>query len=266
MITIIITLLALCWGSFLNVVACRLIAGSSLISRSACPHCHKQIAWYDLIPIVSWIFLRGRCRSCTIPISWLYPMIELLTVIVLLGLAYSLHCIYQDIQPLSLNVFEEYNYYSYKFMCNIYVLFFSVLIITIRTDLEHLLIITTLTRFAAVLGLVASALGLIPITFFESLAGALLGAGILWATRAMFWKIKKQEGLGLGDIELMAAIGSFVGPLGVLVTLLLGSVVGIVVGLIALACTQSSRATLKIPFGALLALSAIGYVIAQLCV
>ena len=118
--------LCLIWGSFLNVVAYRWMQNKSIITpRSYCPYCEKAIAWYDNIPVLSWLILHGTCRSCQQPISWLYPFIELVTAISLIALYLSVPTIYLPA----------------------YALFFSALIIIIRTDLEHMLIMQAMTLY-----------------------------------------------------------------------------------------------------------------------
>jgi leader peptidase (prepilin peptidase)/N-methyltransferase len=133
-------------------------------------------------------------------------------------------------------------------------------LVCIRTDIEEMLLLSLFTVGLIPLGLLASALGYLPISFFESFCGVIVGGGILWLTRTIFWLIRKQEGLGWGDIELLAGIGSFVGPVGVLLTLLIGSISGSLIGLIILAWSKKDS-PLKIPFGAFLAGSAIIYLI-----
>jgi leader peptidase (prepilin peptidase)/N-methyltransferase len=232
--------LFLCWGSFLNVVAHRLLCDESLLIRSRCPACKQQLAWYHLFPVLSWFFLRGHCAFCAVPITFLYPFIELLT-------ALSLTTLWRTVP-------------AHYFLP--YFLLFSALLVCIRTDLEHMLLLTYCTLGLIPVGIVASACGLLPLSVISSIAGALVGGGLLWLVRFLFWKIKKQEGMGWGDIELLAGIGSFVGPLGVLIVLLIGSLSGSVIGLCALG-VQKNKGQLALPFGAFLALGAMVYVLAS---
>lgn len=226
--------LFLCWGSFLNVVAHRSLQSQSLLPRSACPQCKQQLAWYHLIPVVSWLFLQGRCGFCTATIHWLYPFIELVTALVFMAL----------LQTTPSHYFPAY------------FIFFSALLVSMRTDIEHMLLVSFFTLGLIPVGLIASSLGYLPLTFLESVSGVLMGSGMLWLVRYVFWIMKKQEGMGLGDIELLAGIGSFVGPVGVLLTLLIGSLSGSLVGLMILAFHKADK-QLKIPFGAFLAAGAI---------
>ncbi len=234
-------LIFLCWGSFLNVVACRLLVQQSLLGRSQCPACHHTLPWYHLIPVGSWVALRGRCGFCQQPISWLYPAIELLTALSLTAL-FLTH--------------DLYTFFAY-FTCT------SALIVTIRTDSEHLLIMRIMSIGLIPLALIFQLLGWLPLSLFESLMGTAVGYGALWTLKTLFWHLRKQEGIGEGDLELLAGIGSFVGPLGILVTLLISSVTGSLVGGLFLLFSKGSAQIrqLKLPFGALMALAAIAYLV-----
>lgn len=239
MIIIAVALFA-CWGSFLKAVADRLIAGQSLLPRSACPHCKQTLSWHHLIPLCSWIRLRGRCAYCNATIGWLYPFIELITAASLTALLYQS----------SLNYFPAY------------FLLFSALIVTIATDLEHMLILRIMTIGIIPFGFLAAWCGYLPITLVASIAGALLGAGLLYALRALFFALKGQEGLGMGDVELLAAIGAFTGHYGIMIVNILGSALALSAALIFILCTQEKNyRQLKIPFGAFLAAGTMLYVL-----
>ena len=229
----------LCWGSFLNVVSYRLIHHASLITpRSHCPHCNHVLAWYDLIPVLSWLALRGRCRYCTTPISYLYPFIELFTAVVM--------------SPLLTQIPPPYFY--------AYFIFFSALIVTIRSDLHSMLISRYASLFLVPLGIALSAYGLLPITMVESILGAIGGFISLYMVSKLFYYFTQQEGMGQGDIDLLAFIGSFTGMYGCWISLLIGSLVGSVIGLCYMALTNQNR-YIKIPFGPFLAIGAICFVL-----
>jgi leader peptidase (prepilin peptidase)/N-methyltransferase len=231
--------LALCWGSFLNMLGYRLVHDRSILTkRSQCPQCDAVIAWYDNIPVISWLLLRGRCRQCKKPISVLYPMIELLTLVVL---------------------YAVYTLVDHQFFVA-YFLFTSALIITIRSDLETMLISRYVSLYAVPVGIACSALGLLPIGPIDSVAGTLFGYGLFWCIATAFYYITGKQGLGQGDIDLLAFIGSFTGIIGCWATMLIGSLVGSVVGIAALLCTQQGLQT-RIPFGPFLALGAICYIL-----
>lgn len=232
-------LLFLIWGSFLNVVAYRLIRNESIIKpRSRCIHCHHALAWYDLVPLFSYLFLYGKCRYCKKSISPLYPFIETITAAALTTLFFIVDTQYFPA----------------------YFLFFSALIVTIRSDLETLLISRFMTLLLIPLGLILSFLDLLPITLLGSLMGIFLGYFSLWISAKLFLLISGKEGMGQGDLELLAFIGSFVGPFGVWVTLLLSTLVGACCGLVYIKIARRS-ASVKIPFGPFLALGAISYVL-----
>jgi len=222
-------------GSFLNVIAYRLVHPHTLfIKRSFCPHCHHFIAWYDLIPIASWIVLKGKCRRCKHTISPLYPFIEIITLI-----------------SFWLLVLTQPTYYWFAYSIAI-----AALIITIRTDLETLLISRLVTLFLIPLLWLFIALNLLPITLTQSVQGMLLGGGFLWLIGLMYQLFTGKQGLGQGDIDLLAFIGSLLGPLKCWMALLIGSVTGSLLGIaILLICRNSWNRV--IPFGPFLALGAL---------
>lgn len=231
-------LIFIAWGSFLNVVAYRLIHGNLFAPRSFCPSCKKTIAWYDTIPIASWLMLKGACRQCHQPISILYPFIELLTALTFLAL----------VQMAPSNYFPAYG------------LFFSALIVTIRTDFETMLVSRLVTLFLIPFGFLFSYLNMLPISLFESIIGSLLGGGFLYIIATLFKWITKKDGLGQGDIELLAFIGAFLGPISCWMSLFLGSLVGSIVGIMSMVAT-GAKSSYKIPFGPFLASGAISTVL-----
>jgi leader peptidase (prepilin peptidase)/N-methyltransferase len=232
-------LLLLCWGSFLNVVGHRLITNQDIIFlRSHCPHCDTTLAWYDLIPLFSWIWLRGRCRYCHEPISYLYPFIELLTVII--GL-------------LLFTCVESQYWIAYFF-------FFSALIVTIRTDLEHMLISQYMTIYLIPLSVACAAFGLLPITLTDSIAGAIGGYAFLYFMGYVARKFMGKEALGEGDLDLLALIGSCTGIIGCWLSLTIGALLGSIIGGAYLIFSRQDYRN-PIPFGPFLAAGAIAYVI-----
>lgn len=217
----------------------RLISHDSLLrSRSFCPNCKKNIAWYDLIPLLSWLLLKGKCRSCSRSISWLYFFIEAITAISLLELA----ALQQPQYGLS------------------YFLFFSALIITIRTDLEHMLISRYATLFLVPCAFLLSYINLLPITITQSILGALSGYLFLYIINLLFFACTKKNGLGQGDGELLAFIGAFIGLTGWWITILIGSFFGSLFGILYMVITKQTR-YVKIPFGPFLAFGAMAYVL-----
>lgn len=227
-------LIFLCWGSFLNVVAYRLITGGSLFSRSACPHCQTPLAWYDLVPVLSWISLRAQCRTCGKRISILYPCIEIFTAVSCTLFLYTVPTIY----------FPGY------------FLFITALIIVIRTDAEFMLIPQLCSLYLVPVGTVFSFFNRLPITPIESIVGAACGYGTLALIAYLYKKRTGVTGMGDGDPELLAGISSFVGISGMLHTLLIGSLSATAYALLLMALHKADSET-KIPLGPFLALGGI---------
>jgi leader peptidase (prepilin peptidase) / N-methyltransferase len=196
-------------GSFLNVVIARLPAGESIVApRSRCPQCKKQIAWYDNVPILSFALLRARCRSCGTKISFRYPLVELLMCLLSLSLCWR---------------------FGWSWDLGIWFPLFAVLLAIIFIDIDHWLIPDVLTFPAMAWALAASFLpgAMTP-------QGALLGlipAAGLWGVAAAFQKVTGKEGMGLGDVKLLALLGLALGLMGAMTALVLASVQGVVVGI-----------------------------------
>ncbi len=239
-------LLLASWGSFLNFLAYRLVHDMSFRKqRSICPNCKTQLAWYDLFPIFSWLYLTGKCRTCQKPISLLYPIIELLTVTVGLALFYLISPIYWLA----------------------YFVFFSALIVTIRTDLQTMLISRFVTLFLLPVPIILSLVtyhgeSLLPITTNQVLLGASIGYLILYLINKFFWLLTSKDGMGQGDMDLLCLIGSFTGIYGAWICLMLSSMLGSIFG-ISLIILGKSQLQAKLPFGPFLALSAIIYTLFQ---
>jgi leader peptidase (prepilin peptidase)/N-methyltransferase len=187
--------------------------------------------------------LSGKCRTCHCSISFLYPFIELLTVIVL-TLLYTL---------------VPHHYFF------AYFIFFSALIVTIRSDLETMLISRVVTLFLAPLGCIMSAGNLLPLTLRESILGALFGYLFLFSINSIFKYLRNIEGIGEGDFDLILLIGSFTGIIGCWMSITVGSIFGSFCGLLYLVSSKQSQNSLhtKIPFGPFLAFGAIVFVLAH---
>ena len=234
-----LSILFLLWGSFLNVVGHRLLKDVSIIRpRSHCPLCKHTLAWYDLIPVISYFSLRGKCRYCKASISLLYPIIEAITALALTSLFILVP----------------------SHFIPAYLFFFSALIISIRTDLELMLISRLFTLCLIPIGVLFAATSMLPITPFDSILGAACGYGFLWLMANAFLLITGKHGMGQGDLELLAFIGSFIGVFGIWATLLLSTIIGSLIGLLYIKLARQSH-TVKIPFGPFLALGAMLYVL-----
>jgi len=230
---ILVTMFGVAVGSFLNVCIHRLPLCESLaFPASHCPSCQTPIKPYDNIPIVSYLLLRGRCRSCGAPISMQYPIVEFTTGAVFLAafLLFDSPIIYQRL----------------LFACAMIVLFVI--------DLEHRILPDVITLPGIALGLVFSFF--MPPGWRDSLIGLAVGGGSLWLMGEAYFRIRGEEGMGFGDVKMLAMIGAFLGWKLMLLTLLMGSFIGsaIGVGMIAL-----KRGDMKyaLPFGTFLAVGAL---------
>lgn len=221
-------------GSFLNVCIYRLPRDKSIVfPGSHCPHCNQAIRFYDNIPIVSFLVLRGRCRTCGAAISPRYVIVEALAGC--LSLVLFLH-------------FPPVEYLVYFAFCA------SLIVITF-IDLEFQIIPDIISLPGIPIGFLCSFL-LSRVTYFDSLLGILLGGGILFAVAEGYLLVTKTEGMGGGDIKLLAMIGAFLGYQAVLVTIFLSAFVGSVVG-VTLMLLKGKDRKYAIPFGPFLALAAI---------
>ncbi len=236
---LIIFFIGTCFGSFANVIALRWPQGQSFIlPRSRCPHCHKPIGWTDNLPLISYLILRGKCRWCFARIHWRYPATELL-----LGV---LFCAVYWIHGESWWTLE---------LC---LLVFGMVTVSI-IDLEHYLIPDVLSIPGMFLGLLGGFLnperGLV-----DSALGLLLGGGFLWATAVVYSAIRKEEGMGGGDIKLLAWIGAVLGwkavPFIIIVSSFLGAGVGVV-----LAKQRGSGLKTALPFGPFISAAALIYIL-----
>lgn len=196
-------------GSFLNVCIYRWPAEQSVITpRSRCPACEHELAWSDNIPIFGWILLRGRCRYCGTGVSAQYPLIELVTALIWIAAVVRF--------GLSFEAFHS-------------ALFLTILLGIAMTDAREMVIPDQFTLVGAAAGI---ALALAPggITFTHAVLAAGLGYVLLWAVKLIAEKALGKPALGIGDIHMMVFIGAFLGAPGMLLTLMLGSVLGLLIG------------------------------------
>jgi leader peptidase (prepilin peptidase)/N-methyltransferase len=218
-------------GSFLNVCIVRLPEARSVVRPpSHCPVCRRDIAWYDNVPVVSYLLLRGRCRTCDTRISPLYPVVELLTG----ALAVAL---WLRLGP----TLAFAGYFA-----------FAAALVTITfIDLDHRIIPDVISLPGIVVGLVVSLISPL-VTPLDAVLGALAGGGVLLAIAFGYQAIRGQEGMGGGDIKLLAMIGAFLGWRSVFVTLMVASLIGSLIG-IGVMLYQRADTKLAIPFGPFLA-------------
>ena len=237
-------------GSFLNVCVHRWPRGLSVVRpRSFCTSCESQIAWYDNIPVFSYLVLTGKCRHCGARIALRYPALELATALLFALAAYR--------YGLSLPAIE--------WAC------FSALILGLMAaDLEQRILPDPMTLGGIALGLMFALLVPLDSTFgmpagagpglrslFEAAIGAVIPSGMLWVVGELYYRIRGREGLGLGDVKMLGMIGTFVGLPGALLTLVLGSVAGAVAGVCYIILLKKDAASYELPLGLFLGLGAL---------
>ncbi len=242
-------------GSFLNVCVFRLPRDLSVVTpaRSFCPFCEETIAWYDNIPVLSYILLRAKCRRCGARIPARYPAVELAT-----ALAFAICVAFYGVTPMALK----------------YGLFSAILITLIASDFEERILPDEFTLGGTALGLILAwfipmrgefALFLVPyswgphwVSVVEALIGAFISSGSIWLAGWLYEKIRHREGLGFGDVKMIMMIGAFLGLPAALLTLIAASVVGAFGGLIYIKLTKQDASTYELPFGSFLGVAALG--------
>jgi leader peptidase (prepilin peptidase)/N-methyltransferase len=235
LIAVYVAVLGLIIGSYLNVVIHRLPRGVSTVwPRSSCTSCGAAIRAWDNLPVVSYLLLRGRCRQCGARISWRYPAIEAAT-----SLLFVLCFERFGLRPAAL---------AAAFFC-------SLMVILAAIDIEHMLLPDRITLPGIVLG-IALQLWVPWAGLGGAILGAVLGAGILLAISGAWYLLRGEEGMGLGDVKMLAMVGAFLGWKGVVVTLFVSTLTGAALGLV-LARKSSAGLKAKLPFGAFLALGAL---------
>ena len=225
-------------GSFLNVCIYRIAAGKSIVFPSSfCPNCEHPIRFYDNIPVVSYLVLRGRCRDCNEKISLRYPVVELITAL------------------LALLLFREYGL-TLQFLSAF--LFTCALIVIAFIDLKHQIIPDVITLPGIVLFFLL-AVFLMDVPFLDSVLGILIGGGCLYLIALVYQLIRKREGMGGGDIKLLAMIGAFLGWKSLLFILLASSLLGAIVGG-SVMIYKGKDMKYAVPFGPFLSIAAVAYI------
>ena len=222
-------------GSFLNVCIYRLPRQESIAwPGSHCPKCSHPIAWYDNIPILSYLTLAGRCRHCAVRIPFRYPLVEVLNASGYVGLLWV---------------------FGPSLVTVAYCLFYSALLVVAGTDLTHKIIPNAVTFPGIIVGIVCAAT-VLPLGFVDSLLGVLVGGGILWLLAWASPYLFGKEGMGGGDIKLLGMIGAFLGWKPALMTIMIGSLLGSLVG-VTLIAAQIIKREDYIPFGPFLVCGAL---------
>ena len=250
-------ILGLVIGSFLNVCILRIPQEVPItVPRSHCPHCKKLIRWYDNVPVLSYLILGGRCRRCKKKISARYPLIEAVSglISVLLYLKFGLGV-------------EWVLFFGFS----------AALLVLAFIDLDHRILPDVITLNGMWLGVLSSVylaqpippivLGIVRAAGLEvtnprilalvgSLLGVVAGGGLLWGVGEAFKRLRGIEGMGFGDVKMMAMVGAFLGAPMALFTIMLGSILGSVIGLVFLGFTGKSR-DYELPFGTFLGVAGI---------
>jgi leader peptidase (prepilin peptidase)/N-methyltransferase len=249
-------LLGLLIGSFLNVCIVRIPAGKSIVlPASACPNCGAAIKPYDNIPVVSYLLLRGKCRGCRTKISLMYPLVELLNG--------ALYLICYLAFGMTLETLK-------------WAIFASLLLVLVFTDLRERILpdVINFTGFAIALVLslflppadgaaqwLATRYFAFPppmpvISLADAIFGAAFGSGILWIISEGYFRLRNREGMGLGDVKMMLMAGAFLGLKRTVLTILLGSVLGSVIG-VAFIAIRRKGTDYELPFGTFLGAGAL---------
>ena len=243
-------------GSFLNVCISRLPYDESVVSpRSHCPRCGTMIAWYDNVPVLSYVLLRARCRHCRAPISMRYPVVEMLT-----GLLFGLIVWH----------------FGWEWASVKWCAFVTIVLELAFSDLETRILPDEFTKGGALLGIVLSAIVPLPPGLFSflaelirpnaseelaslvnSLGTAVFLSGGLYGLGVLYQRMRGREGMGLGDVKMVAMLGAFLGLETALLGLMLGSLLGSVIGLTWIRFRRASAADYELPFGSFLALGAL---------
>jgi leader peptidase (prepilin peptidase) / N-methyltransferase len=243
-------------GSFLNVCIVRIPEKKSIVMpASACPKCSTPIRPYDNIPMLSYVFLGGKCRACKSRISPIYPLVELLTALLFLGcfLAFGL-----SLEALKWAIFS------------------AVMIVLVFTDLRERILPDVVNFTGLGLGLAlciftrpsdGTALWLANrifdfpppqpvLSLVDALLGAFLGSGLLWLVSEAYFRLRKREGMGLGDVKMMLMVGTFLGPKRTILTIFAGSVLGSVIGIVYILARRKGS-NYELPFGTFLGTAAL---------
>ncbi len=246
-----VIVLGLLVGSFLNVCIHRIPKGQSVVlPASRCPSCQSSIRPWHNIPVISFLLLRGRCSKCGSPISWIYPAVEILT---------------------SALFYLAFLKYSLTPAFAITACFFSLLIVLNFIDLHERILPDVLTLGGTVLGFLLAPLQspeffvddpILPaltskwVAYLHSFAGIMLGGGVLWLVGYLYWRVRKIEGMGFGDVKMMAMVGAFLGWRYAWSTIFFGSLLGAIAGTLYIRLARK-ESRYELPFGTFLAIGAL---------
>jgi leader peptidase (prepilin peptidase) / N-methyltransferase len=229
-----LALFGLMVGSFLNVCIHRLPRHESIaFPGSHCTTCGRAIKWYQNVPVLSWLLLRGKCAGCGERISLIYPLVELLT-----GAVFAVH----------------YLRFGWEWLLVPRLLFACALIVLAFIDLRHRILPNPITLGGIVIGLLFSVV--FPPGWQSALIGVLLGGGLLFLIGEVYFRLRGIEGMGMGDVKMLGMIGAFLGWQAVVVTMVLASFGGAIVGMVMMG-TQKGDMKYALPFGTFLSAAAL---------
>jgi leader peptidase (prepilin peptidase)/N-methyltransferase len=229
-----LAILGLAIGSFLNVCIHRVPRQASIVHPpSSCPHCGYQLRWIDNVPVLSYAMLGGRCRGCRSQISIRYPVVELATMLIFVA---------------------HYFVFGLDIMLVPRLLFACILIVLFAIDLEHHLLPNVITLPGIVIGLAFSTM--LPPGLVDALIGVVAGGGSLWLIGEAYYRYSGQEGMGGGDVKMLAMIGAFLGWQSVILTLVLSSFAGALIGVLVIAVRRGGM-KYALPYGTFLSLAAL---------
>lgn len=239
MVKIFVFVWGACLGSFLNVCIYRLPLGKSIVfPPSSCPQCDRRIRAYDNIPVISWLLLGGRCRNCGLSIPFRYWLVEVITALAALAV---------------------YARFGLTAAGGFLFAFVAALIVVIFIDIDYRIIPDGITLPGIVICFLAAVfIGKMP--WIESLLGILAGGGSLFLVALVYKLLTRVDGMGGGDIKLLAMIGAWCGWVGVFFIILVSSAAGTLAGLMTMAMYRKNLMKLALPYGPFLALGAILYI------
>jgi leader peptidase (prepilin peptidase)/N-methyltransferase len=227
--------LGLVLGSFYNVCIHRYLTGKSIVlPASHCPECEHKLSWWENIPLISFMILRGKCRSCGQKISLRYPVVELISGLLTLGLALK---------------------FGSGVIFFVYLFFFGLLIVASFIDLDSFILPDIITLHGGILALAASFI--LPISWQDAFLGAVLGSGSFWVLQKGYKLLKGIDGLGTGDVKLMFMLGALLGWQGLPVMVFIAALTGLMASLYYLKRDKSKGTQTRIPFGPFLSLGTV---------
>jgi leader peptidase (prepilin peptidase)/N-methyltransferase len=235
-----VIILGLLIGSFINVIIARIVNDNDNIYRpSRCPNCKSQIPWNCNIPIFSFIFLKGKCPKCKLKISFIYPLVETLSAI---------------------TFFICYQQYGLSLDFLFSLIFFLGLLIIFFTDFKYFLIFDSITLPLTAIGIVLTIFSLNPfnIKILDSIFGALIGYGLIFSIRWIYFKVRNIEGMGLGDAKLFLALGAWLGFQSLLFILFVSSFLGSIYGYTYILIAKKNK-NVEIAYGCFIILAVVLY-------